>query len=513
MRAVALVRDQIPPPPAGLDQTILGMIREQSAARGNERREHAAQRYRARSIMHPRLTAAATALTLAIVTTLVLLASGPSTRPSLAVANVPFTSQCLVQRDVNRDDEASQPRSLIVAGVWKGEEQARFERVLARFERMSGIPVTYAYETHDIAKTIKARVARGCPPDVAMLPQPGLLTDLAQRGHLQPMDASVRGLVRRNYDVEWRRRATVDGKLYGVWFKAANKSTLWYSRRAFMAAGVVPPSTWQELKQVAARLRAAGMAPFSVAGADGWTLTDWFENVYLATVGPAQYDRLARGKLAWTDPSVIAALRRLAEILARDDWLVGGGTGALKTDLVESVGQVFGRSQSAGMVYEGDFVASLIAQHPEAQADDVGLFAFPRFGEDRAPMVVGGDVAALFHDNPMGRELMRFLATPGAAEPWARAGGFISPNRSVGGAAYGDATTRRLARALVRAKTPRFDLSDLQPPAFGATDGQGMWKILQEYLKDADSVGAVTRKLQSAADAAGACERRVAGQC
>ena len=39
-------------------------------------------------------------------------------------------------------------------------------------------------------------------------------------------------------------------------------------------------------------------------------------------------------------------------------------------------------------------------------------------------------------------------------------------------AAYPDALTRRAAAALARATTVRFDLSDLQPPAFGATAGR-----------------------------------------
>jgi alpha-glucoside transport system substrate-binding protein len=445
---------------------------------------------------------AAVATALALVAMLAFLPSGRSPGPSLAAAS-PFTPQC----------PGRVAGQLEVAGVWKGREARNIRAVLARFERRTGARVAYKYQTYDIATTLKKRLVLGCPPDVALLPMPGLLTDLAKRGHLKAMGPAVRELVRHNYAKEWRRRATVNGKLYGVWFKAANKSTFWYSRSAFRRAHVKPPRTWAQLIHVAAKLQDADITPFSVAGAEGWTLTDWFENVYLATAGRASYDALAEQKLPWTDPTVTTALKRLAEILGRGDWLAGGTRGALKTDFGKSARRVFGRGRDAAMLFEGDFVASRIAEQPVARKDDIGLFPFPGLPGHPSPRVVGGDVAAQFTSTPLGRQLMKFFAMPEAAVPWARAGGFISPNRHVPRGAYPDATTRRLARAVRTGRALRFDLSDLQPPSFGASAGQGMWKILQSYLRDTSSVAATTQKLERAARAARLCERSVEGLC
>ena len=71
------------------------------------------------------------------------------------------------------------------------------------------------------------------------------------------------------------------GTLYGVWFKAANKSLIWYDVGAFERAGVVPPPDIDPLASAGARARRSGVPAFAVGGADGWTLTDWFENLYL----------------------------------------------------------------------------------------------------------------------------------------------------------------------------------------------------------------------------------------
>ena len=62
-------------------------------------------------------------------------------------------------------------------------------------------------------------------------------------------------------------------------------------------------------------LSASGVqVPISVGGGDGWTLTDWFENVYLRTAGSEKYDQLAHHEIKWTDPSVETALTTLKQI-------------------------------------------------------------------------------------------------------------------------------------------------------------------------------------------------------
>jgi alpha-glucoside transport system substrate-binding protein len=122
-------------------------------------------------------------------------------------------------------------------------------------------------------------------------------------------------------------------------------------------------------------------------------------------------------------------------------------------------------------------------------------------------------MAVAFAGSSDAMRLMRFLATADAAAPWAHAGGFLSPNRAVAPRAYPDALSRRAAAALARATTVRFDLSDLQPPAFGATAEQGMWKIFQDFLADPSDPAATAQQLEDAAAAAWACERAISGSC
>lgn len=391
-----------------------------------------------------------------------------------------------------------------VVAVWQQSEQRSFERVLDAFSRRTGAELRYASSGDaDMGAVLDRLVAAHRPPDVAVLPEPGLLRRYACAGLLVPLDGANRRAVRARYGPTWRDLATVDGTPYGVFFKAANKSLVWYDIAAFERLGLVPPVDVDELLAIERELAAAGTPPFAVAAADqdAWTLTDWFENIFLRVAGPARYDQLTSGRLPWTDASVIASLSMLRRVLA-PEFLAGGVTGARSTSFPQSVDEVFGPAPRAAMVFEGDFVPGVATIQPELGVD-VDVFPFPQVDGSAPSVVAGGDVAVAMRDTKGARALLAFLATPEAAQIWARRGGFISPNDDVDLGAYPDAITRSIARSLLESgDNLRFDLSDLQPVAFGATTGAGLYKILQDFVTNGTDTSLAAQRLQEAAVAA-----------
>lgn len=389
-----------------------------------------------------------------------------------------------------------------VMAVWSGAEQEQFERVLDAFERRTGVTVDYTSAGHGIATDLGTRLAEDRPPDVAFLPQPGLLRGYASEGRLVPLDGVAGALVKRNYPLVWRTLGSWGGRLYGVWFKAANKSLVWYNIGAFERAGVVPPGDLDRFVEVADALAATGIPAFSVAGADGWTLTDWFENLYLRTAGPDRYDGLADHRIPWTDESVKATLRLMARLL--DPALVAGGTDeALSTKFEASVQKTFASPPAAAMVFEGDFVAGVASARAGAQVGvNVDVFPFPTLAQAPAAIVGGGDAAVMLRRSPAGEAFLRYLAGPEAGAIWAAHGGFISPNVNVDVSVYPDETSRSVARRLLDAGEEfHFDLSDLQPAAFGGKEGQGLRRELQTFLRERD-VDATAARLEAEAKAA-----------
>jgi alpha-glucoside transport system substrate-binding protein len=387
-----------------------------------------------------------------------------------------------------------------VAAVWSGTEQERFEAVLDQFEEDTGATVTFTSTGDDISATLGPRISANDPPDVAMLPQPGLLRDFAGQGVLQPIEDVAGETIDENYDEIWRELGSVDGELYGVWFKAANKSTVWYNAPVFEDAGVEPTEDWDAFLESAQTLADFGVTPMSIGAADGWVLTDWFENVYLRTAGPELYDQLANHEIPWTDQSVKDALAVLAELFGETDLIVGGPEGALQTEFPQSVAQTFTDPPDGAMVYEGDFVAGVITGDTEAElGTDADFFPFPAVDGSEPSIVGGGDVAVLMTDTEAGKALIEYLATPEAAAVWAAEGGFISPNENLDLETYPDEISQNLASEVVDTEVFRFDMSDLAPAAFGGTPGQGSWALLQDFLRDPGNVDAITEQLEAAA--------------
>lgn len=386
-----------------------------------------------------------------------------------------------------------------VAAVWTGTEQKNFRKVLDAFEKQTGASVRFTSTGDDIAPALEPRIAGGNPPDVAVLPQPGLLRDFAQSGALQPVEDVAGAEVNEHYAPVWRELGSVDGQLYGVWFKSANKSLVWYNAKVFRDAGVEPATDFNQLLTDMQTIADSGVKPLSVGAANGWTLTDIFENIYLAQAGAEKYDQLAKHEIPWTDDSVTQALTTMGQIV-QPDFLVGGANEALQTEFPRSVQDLYARPPKAGLEIEADFVAGVISGDTKAKLGKrARFFPFPGIGDGPPPVVTGGDVAVLFTDSEAGKALIKFLATPEAAEVWARAGGYISANRNVSPRAYRNSTFREIANVLVTSTNVQFDLSDQQPASFGATDGQGMWKLFQDFVQNPSDVDGIAQQLESAA--------------
>ncbi|MGW3122348.1 ABC transporter substrate-binding protein [Streptomyces sp. NPDC001107] len=393
-------------------------------------------------------------------------------------------------------------QTLEVAAVWTGAEQDNFMKVMDEFKKRTGAKVNFVPTGNNTSTFLGTKIQGGQPPDVAFLPQVGVLHQFADKGWLKPLGPDAKAQLEKNFSKGWVDLGAWKGKQYGVYAKAANKSLVWYNTKAFEAAGITtPPKTWQDFLKTAQTLSDAGSPAVSIGGADGWTLTDWFENVYLSQAGPDKYDQLAAHKIKWTDPSVKDALTTLAQLWGKNDLIAGGTKGALNTEFPKSVTQTFSGDTPAAMVFEGDFVAANINGDTKAKlGTDAKVFPFPAVGS-QAPVVSGGDVAVALKDSKGAQALLTFLASTDAAEIWAAQGGILSPNKEMDQSKYKDAITAQIAKQLLAAGDNfRFDMSDQAPAAFGGTAGIGEWKDLQDFLRNPKDVAGAQQKLE--ADAA-----------
>lgn len=385
-----------------------------------------------------------------------------------------------------------------VAAVWTGAEAESFQAVIDEFAALTGAEVTYTPTGDDVDAVLGTRLQGGEGPDVALLPNPGLLLTYVARGHAQPFDDGTAETVAENFDSRWRELATVDGELYGLFFKVANKSLVWFNAAVLEDAGVEPPESWDDLVAAVDTVSESGPAGLSIGASEGWTLTDLFENVLLQSAGADYYDRLARHEASWTDDEVREALDEMLRILGPEDV----PEDAIQLSFPDSVNLLFRDPPEAGFIPGADFIGGVIEGEGEAEiGDDADYVPFPAMGDSEPGerVIGGGDVAVLLRDSDGGRAFIRFLATPEAASLWASEGGFLSANRNLDTETYPDEHTRGFAEMLMEADTFRFDLSDLQPPGFGATPAMGLFRGLQDVFTDPERMDDILAELEEEA--------------
>jgi ABC-type glycerol-3-phosphate transport system substrate-binding protein len=391
-------------------------------------------------------------------------------------------------------------------GIWTSSTgQPQFQDVIKGFNKLyPNVHVKYKPVGNSLPTVLATAVAGAYPPDMADIAQPGTIQQFVNEGKLKPITYAS-SVIKQNFTPGWQTLSTFNGKLYAVVFKAANKSLVWYNVPAFKAAGIQPPQNLTQLLSEAKTIKASGTPAYSIGGAEGWTLTDLFENIYLRTFGNAKYLQLTHHTIKWTDPTVKTALTTMAKILGDTSNIAGGTSGALQDSFNQSVTNTFTTPPKAAMVFEGDFVGSVITASTKSKPGlGFDTFVWPQItaGPPANAVEIGGDMMVTFRDTPAIEAFVKYLATPQAAEIWAKQGGFGTGNHNVPASVYPDQITRTAEAPLLTATSVVFDMSDGQPPAFGATAGQGEWGLFQKFLQNPKNITGIQQQLESAAAAA-----------
>jgi len=410
--------------------------------------------------------------------------------PKTVTVTVEVPVERTVEVPVERTVEVTVPApkgAVTVLGVWGGDERVAFQDAVAPFTQQTGIGVAFE-GTRDLAAVLTTRVEAGNPPDLAILPNPGQLYELAAEGRLIPLDSFLDvGKITDDYGQSWVDLASYDGHLYGIFYKVAIKSLVWYNPKAFEAAGYEIPTTWEELLALSDQIVADGGTPWCIGlesgPASGWPGTDWIEDIMLRTAGPEVYDQWVKHEIPWTDPAVKTAWETFGQIARNEDYVWGGTVGVLSTNFGDSPAPMFEEPPGCYMHRQASFITGFFPEGLVA-GEDYDFFPLPPIDEQwGTPALIAGDVIVMFNDTPEVRQLVEYLAGPEPQEIWAALGGFISANKNVSLDAYPDDLTRKMAQAITQAEVARFDGSDLMPAAVGAGS---FWSGVLDYVGGTD---------------------------
>ncbi|MFM2070814.1 MAG: hypothetical protein RLZZ623_1077 [Actinomycetota bacterium] len=358
-----------------------------------------------------------------------------------------------------------------------------FDASVRGFEDSTGIDVRYVGSS-DFENDLLERLRRGDPPDLALLPQPGLLRAITEDGFALPWTGDLAAAADRSVDQRLVDLATFDGQQFGAWYQLTLKSLIWYSPREFTARGLSVPTTWDGLVQLVDEIVASGVAPWCLGirdgGATGWAATDWVEDLLLRSAGPDAYDAWVAHDLAFTDHAVNDAATRFGAIALDRTKVFGGNRAAVEFTVGEAARQLLASPTKCLLHHQASFLPRMVGGNVNIALDgDLWAFPVPPMSGSAAPLVVGGNMVVRFSDDPNVNALAAYLTSDAAAKARIARGGFVSPRESIGLESYRDPMSRAIAGWVRNAEVVRFDASDLMPPDVGVGT---FWSGMTAYL-------------------------------
>jgi alpha-glucoside transport system substrate-binding protein len=385
-------------------------------------------------------------------------------------------------------------KTVSVIGTWGGDEQAAFLKMVAPWEQQTGAKVKYT-GTRDINTILTTGVASGVLPDLAGLPGPGQMAEYAQAGKLQPLDDVLdTGTYESETAPALVNLGKTDGKVYGVFIKAAVKGLIWYNVKAH-DYGSAAPKTWEELtsqgKANQGKAQALWCLGIESGAASGWPATDWVEDLVLRTAGPDVYAKWYAGEVKWSDPAIKKAVQMYATEVVGESF--GGGKTAVATAFGNAGDPLFTDPPGCQFLHQASFITGFSQFKSHRAGTDYNFFPFPDIDPQYAGAVEGaGDLFGMFHGTAAAKSLMRYLVTAQAQDIWVKIGGALSANKNAN--SYPDEVSKRSAEIIANAKSFAFDASDSMPTAMN----DAFWKAMVALTNGSKSVDQVLADLDAA---------------
>ncbi len=365
--------------------------------------------------------------------------------------------------------------------------------MVAPFEQMTGVKVQYT-GTRDLNAQLSAGAKGGTLPDLAGLPGPGQMADLANQGVLQDLSTVLDMNAYKSTTLgPLVDLGTINGKLVGVFITMSVKGLIWYDPKVLTVS--TPPATWNDLQTLYTNNKSKAQNEWCVGlesgAASGWPGTDWIEDFVLRTAGPDVYTKWYQGQVKWTDPQIKNAWQMFGDVIKNT---YGGSSYVLATNFANGGDKLFATPPGCLFHHQASFITGLGAFANLKAGTDYNFFPFPDINSQYSGALEGaGDLFGMFHNTPQSAALMQWLVSAQAQDIWVKRGGAISANNQVPTADYPDDISRASAQLLLNAKSFVFDASDNMPTAMN----DAFWKDILKYVQNPGQLDSILSDLDN----------------
>jgi alpha-glucoside transport system substrate-binding protein len=391
--------------------------------------------------------------------------------------------------------------------IWSSIDQPVQDGLLADLQpkaQAAGITVTWK-KVEDINKLIFTALDGGSAPDIAFIPQPGVVAQIVAKGKAQPLDSVVDLAALKTSMVPGTLDAgTVNGKLYGYLASMNVKSLVFYPKKVWDAKGYKAPASIPDLDALAAKIKADGTAtaPWCMGiesgGATGWPATDWFEDLVMRYGGVQGYNDWVTHKVKFDSPLVRQAAAEFQKVALSPGSVNGGGRAIAATAFGKAGTPMFATPKPGCMLLkQGSFITGFFPDAVKKDLDNqVGLFGFPpaTVGGPN-PVLGGGDLATLLSAKPEAGQVMKLLTDGGVGVTAATNGSsYLSAHKDFDVTKYKGNLAQSVAKVAYSASTFLFDGSDAMPAKVGSGT---FWTDMTKWISGSESLDSALKNIDA----------------
>ncbi len=364
--------------------------------------------------------------------------------------------------------------------IWSSIDQAvqdGLQKKLTEKAKAEGITIDWQ-KVDDINSLIMTKIQSGETPDIALIPQPGVVKDMVAQGATRPLDDVLdMGALEESMVPGTLDAGTVDGELQGLLVSMNVKSLVFYNKPAWEAAGYEAPDSIASLEALTDQIKADGGTPWCFGieseAATGWPATDWIEELVMKYGGVDGYNSWVSHETPFDSDLVREAAGELEKLMLTEGNVAGGGEAIATTSFGDAGKPMFDKGgPGCWLLKQGSFIISPDFMPADAVADvdkNFGLFGFPpaEAGGDN-PILGGGDMATLLSDKQSAKDVIKMMSETDIGVDAAPSSSFLSPHKDFDVSLYPNELTRSIAEVANSSTAFLFDGSDQMPGAVGA---------------------------------------------
>jgi alpha-glucoside transport system substrate-binding protein len=406
------------------------------------------------------------------------------------------------------NSSSGKTQAVTIYGPDTGTEATELEASWSKWASANNIKITYTGDQNFTAN-IATKIQGSDLPNIAMFPQPGLLSAAVASGKVVKADSATEASVKKNFSKDWQSYVTVKGAMYGTPLDASVKGYVWYSPADFTKWGVTVPTTYDQLLADTQTIqqktgKPAWCAGFNSGTSSGWPGADQLAEIVLSSAGPTVYDDWVAGKTKFTDPKIDAAFTDLGKIL-KEPSTVNAGFGNVSSINSTAFGDVAAKlaNGQCAMTNQATFLEASFETTKTASGavpkvgpdGDVWAFPLPSVNSSSKAVVGGGDFAAAFDSNSATQKVMKYLSSSDWANSLITVKGasFISANKGVDASKEADPLLKSAITTLQDPSTTfRFGADDAMPSVVE----NAFWKGMVDWI-NGSSQAAVEKEIQA----------------